>query len=304
MSETSSLQEGSNWGRWGADDERGALNLITPDVVLGGVQEIKTGKVYNLGLPIARQGSAPIFDFRNKPQRLTTTNPADVDAFLLYGADPGVGSNEDVLVLDSHGLSHMDALSHVFAQGSLYNGFSTDTIRTTEGAQRCGIDKIGGIASRGVFLDMAKHFGVDFVEPGSIITSADLEGAASSQGVTVKAGDILLIRVGFLDYWHSMGDTPEPIGQAGLGMDAVNFIRDHDVALVGMDNSAIESIPFDNNKFLCVHIELLVKLGVHLLEHLNLNDLAADNVGECFVTIAPLQFIGASGSPINPIVVA
>jgi kynurenine formamidase len=301
--QTSDLSENSNWGRWGPEDERGALNLLTPETVLAGMRAAKTGKVYNLGLPIQRQGSAPIFDFRNAPQRLTTTNPGDPAAFVHFGATPDVGSNEDVLVIDSHALSHMDALSHVFAQGSLYNGFSTDTIQTSAGTSRCGIDKVGGIAARGVLLDLPRHFGVDWLEPGYVITSADLQAAADSQGVSVLPGDVLLVRTGFLDYWHSLGEPTDPIGQAGIGFDAVSFIRDHDVSVVGMDNSAIEPIPFDRDIFLGVHIELLVKLGVHLLEHLNLNDLAADEVGECFVVVAPLSFTGAAGSPINPIVI-
>jgi len=297
------LKENSNWGRWGDDDERGALNLITQETVLSGLRAPKTGKVYSLGLPIQGFGSAPIFDFRNKPQRLTSTNPGDPAAFVNYGATPDVGSNEDVVIMDTHCLSHMDALSHVFAQGSLYNGFSTDSITTTGGAGRCGIDKVGGIAGRGVLLDMPKYFGVPWVEPGQALTSADLDGAATAEGVAVGSGDILLVRTGFLDYWNSLGQPSDPIGQAGLGLDSVDFVRDHDVAVIGCDNSAIESIPFDRDIFLGVHIELLVKLGVHLLEHLNLNQLAADEVTECFVTIAPLQVTGASGSPINPIAI-
>jgi kynurenine formamidase len=230
-------------------------------------------------------------------------NQADTAPFVSYGAAPDVGANEDVLVLDSHTLTHMDALSHVYAAGSLYNGFPVDAIRTNGGAPHCGIDKIGGVVGRGVHLDLPRYQGVDWVEPGYVITSADLQACADAQGVEVRSGDILLIRTGHLDYWHSLGEPSGPTAQAGIGFDAVNFIREHDIAVVGSDNSAVEAIPFDNDIFLGSHIELLLKLGVHMLEHLNLASLAADQVSECLFVVAPLPVTGASGSPINPIAI-
>ena len=99
MSDNNQPSRKSNWGRWGDDDERGALNLLNPDVVLAGLSAATTGKIYSLGLPIQREGSAPIYGFRNPPQRLTSTNPGDPDDLVKFGAAPGVGSNEDVLIL-------------------------------------------------------------------------------------------------------------------------------------------------------------------------------------------------------------
>jgi kynurenine formamidase len=251
----------NNWGRWGKEDERGALNLLTPEVVLAATRVCKTGVVYNLGLPIQMSGSGPLFAYRGTPQRLTLTNQADPGAFVDYGAPTDVGANEDVLVFASHTLTHMDALSHVFAEGTFYNGFQSDAARTNQGVPNCGIDN-----------------------------------------VEIRSGDILLVRTGFLEYWHSIGE-PEVALQAGLGFDAVDFIRDHDISVVGSDNSAIEPVPFDRGIFLGVHIELLIKLGVHLLEHVNLVGLSADQVTECLFVVAPLPVTGASGSPINPIAI-
>ena len=111
----------NNWGRWGKEDERGALNLLTPEVVLAATQVCRTGVVYNLGLPIQMQGSGPLFAYRGSPQRLTLTNQADPGAFVDFGAAPDLGANEDILVFASHTLTHMDALSHVYAEGTFYN---------------------------------------------------------------------------------------------------------------------------------------------------------------------------------------
>src|ERR1019366_1824846 len=130
----------NNWGRWGKEDERGALNLLTPETVLAATQVCRTGVVYDLGLPIQLHGSGPIFEYRGTPQRLSLMNQTDTGAFVDYGAAPDVGANEDVLVFASHTLTHMDALSHVFAEGSFYNGFPSGAVSTNQGAPSCGID--------------------------------------------------------------------------------------------------------------------------------------------------------------------
>ena len=293
----------SNWGRWGADDERGALNLITPDAVLGALRACRTGVVYPLGLPIQAQGSGPVFDYRGRPQRLTLTNQADPGSYVDYGAAPDVGSNEDVLLLASHTLTHMDALSHVFAEGTLYNGFPVETARTHTGAARCGIDKVGGVVGRAVHLDLPGQRQAPWLEPGYVITADDLRSCADHQGVTIGPGDILLVRTGYLDYWHSLANPAEAVVQPGIGLDAVDLIAERDVAAVGSDNSAVEPVPFDQDIFLGVHMELLINLGVPLFEHLDLGGLAADSVYECLFVASPLNVPGASGSPVNPLAI-
>jgi kynurenine formamidase len=190
----------------------------------------------------------------------------------------------------------------VFAEGTFYNGFQSDAARTNQVVPSCGIDKVRGVVGRAVHLDLPRHQGVDWLEPGYAVTSAELEACRAAQNVEIRSGDILLVRTGFLEYWHSIGE-PEMALQAGLGLDAVDFIRDHDISVVGADNSAIEPVPFDRGIFLGVHIELLIKLGVHLLEHVNLVGLSADRVTECLFVVAPLPVTGASGSPINPIAI-
>jgi kynurenine formamidase len=291
-----------NWGRWGSEDERGTLNLLTDDVVLRATRVCKTGKVYRLGLPIQREG-VPVFPYRGAPQRLTLTSQTD-SLMQSYGAAEGVGANEDVLIVASHSITHMDALCHVFADRKHYNGFSADSFETYTGAPRCGIEKTNSFAGRAVLLDLPGHLGVDWLTPGQPIGSADLEACRASQGVEVGAGDILLVRTGWLDLFASLEPGQEPpYEQPGLNLDSVAFVRDHDVAAVGADNAAIECIPFDDNVFLAVHIELLVKLGIPLLEHLSLTALAKDRCYESLLCVSPLAFTGAAGSPINPIAI-
>ena len=288
-----------NWGRWGADDERGTLNLITDERVLAATQVCKTGKVYSLSLPIQQEG-VPVFDYRGAPRRYSLTSASDKDPYAEFGAAPGVGSNEDMLVLASHSITHMDALSHVFTDQGIYNGFPRDEFSTSAGAPHCDIRTNGTFAGRGVLLDLPRHQGVDWLEPGHVITSAELDACATAQGTEVRAGDILLVRTGWLDFFAT---GAAEFAQPGLGVDAVSFVDDHDVAVVGADNAAIECIPFDEGVFLAVHIELLVKRGVTLLEHLKLSELAADGCHEFFLSVGALPVTGAAGSPINPVAI-
>lgn len=297
MTETTARTD--NWRRWGEGDERGALNLLTPDVVREATRVCRTGRTYSLALPIQRDG-VPLIPYRGAPMRMTLTNSSDEELFAAFDAQD-TGANEDVLILASHNETHMDALCHVFHQGTMYNGFPASGMRTHTGAEHLGIENVGCIAGRAVLLDLVRYLG-EAEMTGRVLSTADLEGCAAAQGVAVRPGDILLLRTGWLErYLKSPGTTGQQ-PQPGLGMDAVRFVREHDVVAVGADNSAVESVPFDG-PFLTVHIELLNKLGVYLLEHLVLEELARDEVYESLLVVAPLPVPGATGSPINPIAI-
>ena len=296
-----------NWGRWGDDDERGTLNLITPDAVVAAASAIRTGKVYSLALPIQRHG-VPIFEYRGSPQRLSLTSYADAGMYEPLGAPEGRGANEDVLVIASHSITHMDALAHVFSDHKMYNGFGAETFTTAAGAQRLDITNTASFAGRGVMLDLPKHLGVDWLDPGTLIDSSMLEACRSAQDTKMRPGDVLLIRTGWLDFFAT-GDTGfDPGGdgdhrQPGIGFDALSFIDDYDIAAVGADNGAIEKMPFDRDDFVGVHVELLVNRGVTLMEHLYFRDLSTDRCTEFLLAVGGLKVTGGAGSPVNPIAI-
>ncbi|MFM8862104.1 MAG: cyclase family protein [Acidimicrobiia bacterium] len=296
----------NNWGRWGAEDERGALNHLTPEVIKAAAASITTGRVYSLGIPIQGQG-VPLLDYRGVPMRLTLQDGTDDGMYASYGAQPGTGAHEDVLVMASHTTSHMDALIHVYEDHKHYNGVPFSEMRALGGAAKLGIEKVGGFAARGVLLDMVAHMGADgWLTPGTMLTAADLQACAAAQGTEVRAGDVVLIRTGHLDMWwdnHAKGE-PEGFAQAGIGSDAAEWLASIDVTAVGSDNAAVEVIPFDNNDFLIVHKILLVQAGIYMLEHLDLRAAAADGSYEGIIAVAPLKVTGATGSPINPIFIA
>lgn len=291
----------SNWGRWGSDDESGALNLLTPDMVRTAAQGVRSGKVYSLGIPVQSTG-VPLLDYRGTPMRLTLTNESDEENFALFGSPAGTGTNEDLLVFASHTTSHIDALCHVYYEKQHYNGVPASGMKTQTGAQKLGIEKLGGIAAHTVLLDLAGYFNVEWLEPGQKISGDDLDSCAHAQGVEIRAGDVVLIRTGYLDYWFAK--NPD-IGfeQPGIGADAADWLVKKDVVAVGSDNAAVEVIPFDNDDFLCVHKILLVQSGIYMMEFLNLTEMAQDQCYEGLITVAPLKITGATGSPVNPIVI-
>lgn len=294
----------SNWGRWGEGDERGALNLIGPAQVLDAVSACRTGRVYPLGLRVQRRG-VPVIDFRPAPERYSLFRDTDDATFRRLGFDESVGVNEDVLVVPTHNGTHMDALAHLAVGGTIYNGFDAAMAEAHRGAARCGIEKLGPVVGRAVVLDVAGHLGVDWLEPGTPVGSDLLETCRVSSGVEVRAGDILLVRTGWLDLFAALdrGAKP-PFEQPGLSLDAVEFVADHDVAAVGADNAAVEVIPFDQGRHLGLHQALLHGLGVVLMEHLVLSGVTADGCTEGLFVAAPLPVTGGSGSPVNPVLVA
>ncbi len=236
--------------------------------------------------------------------RLTLQDSTDDGIYEQYGCHEGTGAHEDVLVMASHTTSHMDALVHVYGEYKHYNGVEHDEMHALGGAQKLGIDKVGGFAARAVLLDMVAYFGDEkYVTLGRNITAADLQGAAAKQGTEVRAGDVVLVRTGYLQFWfenNESGGHP-PFEQAGIGGDAARWLASMDIVAVGCDNAAVEVIPFQDNDFLHVHKVLLVDHGIYMLEFLNLAEPAADGNYEGVLAVAPLKVTGATGSPVNPI---
>jgi kynurenine formamidase len=227
--------------------------------------------------------------------------PSDAGDYERFGAPAGVGQAEDLLVLPSHCGTHMDALSHVYEDGAMWNGHPSETITTRRGARRCGIERTAAFAGRAVLLDLAGHAGVPVLEPGLVIGAEELESCRAAQEVEVRPGDTVLVRTGWTEAF-ARREARQDGRQAGLGRSAVEFVRDHDVAVVGADNTAVEVLPFDGG-FLAVHLALLVHLGVTLIEHLWLAELAADRCYECLLAVGGLPVTGATGSPVNPVAV-
>jgi kynurenine formamidase len=280
-------REPRNWNRWGSDDQRGTLNYITAGKRLQASKLIRTGRAYSLAIPL--RAEAPIWPTRHKNWHIATHRNT---------SGPGPGGAEDVLMMHTHGTTHIDALCHVFRDGRMYNGYSTAQSITSKGAERNSIFNVDAIATRGVLLDLPRHHGVAHLAADHEITPAEIEAVAAAQGTTIGSGDAVLIRTGYMQLWER---NPEEYDRAQPGVNhaVAEWAGDREVVLLGADNSAVEIFPTPEH--LPVHQEFIRDQGGYLLELLYLDELARDLVYEFMLVVAPLRLERGLGSPINPI---
>jgi kynurenine formamidase len=281
----------SNWGRWGADDQRGAVNLITGDAVREAVTLVGSGEVLCLGSQVGKRGA--VGAGRNATWHVTTsvTNPAD----------PGRGRAEDILTMHTHAHSHLDGLAHIWYGGQLYNGVPSSAVGRG-GARKLGIDQVGGIVTAGVLLDLAEQGGRSW-SAGEIIEADDLDRAAQRAQAAARPGTAYMVRTGWFDHFLE-GRREFHDGEPGFGASAVEWLLDRDPAVVGVDNFAGEPIPAPTgHNPLLVHESLLRDNGVYLIELLNFRELAARGATEFLFITAPLLIANGLGSPVNPLAV-
>lgn len=290
----------NNWGRWGPDDECGTLNLLDPERVREAATLIRTGKVYPLGMPIQAAG-VPHAEGRQPSMHFMAVDGGDFAA----GAHTrdGVGYSDDYIMMATHNSTHIDALGHVWQYDVMYNGVSSNEVRSS-GARKNGIDKIPPLVGRGVLLDVAGLRGVEqFTGPGASIRVADLEECERSQGVAVRPGDIVLVRTGWLELFFADPDRANS-ENPGLAKETAAWFAERDVAAVGADNIAVEKRPVEGTELLPLHVHLIRNFGVHLMELLVLEGLARDRVSEFFFVASPLRIRRGVGSPVNPVAIA
>jgi len=281
----------TNWGRWGSEDERGTLNLLTPDLVKEAADLIKTGRIYSLSVPLETEG----------PQWPPRPKIWKVMSYLNEKTGPG-GSG-DALMMHSHSGTHIDALCHYWYDDHMYNGFSATEHVTSFGATRNAIDNAPFIVGRAVLLDIATWKAVDHLSLGERITASDLEECAEAQEIAIRLGDILLVRTGWMQVF-SKDRTLFDKGEPGIDESTLPWLKDHDIVAVGSDNHGVEVMSEIPPSELPIHEEAIRDLGIYLVENLDLEALASDKVYESFLVIAPLRLTGGAGSPINPIAIA
>jgi kynurenine formamidase len=293
----------SNWGRWGADDQRGTLNLITSDAVLRGAAAIRTGRVFSLAIPFDADG--PQWDNVNMPLR---TNPA-LNTFCVNvsftGDTADFTTSDDAFAMGSQAATHWDSLAHVGYEGRLYNDIDDSVITASDGATQLGIENVGPLATRGVLLDIARLHGVDHFEANYAITADDLDRAASAAQVEVQPGDAVLVRTGQM-HWLRLGEReryshPSP----GLSTGSIAWVRDHDIAAVATDTLTFEVYPCEDRAvFMPVHMLHLRDIGLLQGQVWNLDALAADcaNDGQYdfLLSATPLPLTHAAGAPVAP----
>ena len=286
------------WARWGVDDERGSLNLIGPDEVKRASMLVRTGEVLRLAQLLSSK--TPVPSHRCGLQHFMGRDGGD---YAIAGSKRPGGFQfaEDSVVMPLHIGTHVDALCHAWYDDKLYNGYHGDTIRSTTGAMRLGIEKMPPIFTRGVLLDLVRLKG-RVLKPGESIGAADLAAAALAAGVQPGRGDAVLLRTGWLE---SQKDVKKPSFdvEPGIDVEAAMWLVERDVAIVGADNFAVEVLPFPEGKVFPVHQLLIRDFGMPLLEGLMLDPLVASGRHEFLFVASPLPIVGATGSPLSPVAV-
>lgn len=313
-----------NWGRWGDDDEIGALNLITPEVIRESAALVKTGTVVPLGLKIHGDGVWSANTMRRNPQFFLTVDGGDelwTGVHLSEWPDAPIGETsiaatagsrsrfaDDFISMNLQCSTQWDALSHMWYDGQIYNGFPSHTV-TSRGATRNGIEKTlhKGIVSRGVLIDVARHRGLPHLPANEPIFGDELTTVAAAQDVEIRPGDIVVVRTG---WWSTFVPGSEGtswrLGCPGLHWTAASWIHEKEIAAIASDNLGVEAMRHDvHEAALPLHLLTLREMGVMLGEMWDLEQLSivcADARRYEFQLVAPpLNIPGAVGSAINPL---
>lgn len=288
------MTELSNWGRWGPKDQLGAVNLITPEKQKQAAGLVREGISISLARPL------------NKEKSLDNPVPFE-HVMLRNGVDDPDRSSADSYAISYHGsaFTHLDALSHFFHKGKMYNGFSQQEV-TREGAGKLDILTLkNGIFTRAILVDIPRLKGVPYLEQGTPIYPEDLEAWERKIGVRISSGDVIFVRTGRWARRAVVGPFTSSSGMAGLHASCARWLKERDVAMVGTDGvgdvrpSGIEGPGFP------LHRLLLVALGVPIFDNTDLEELAETaarlNRWEFLLTVAPMPVPGGTGSPVNPI---
>ena len=305
-----------NWGRWGDDDEVGTINFITDQVVKDAMKCVKSGKRLSLAFPLQQQGGLQLGSMPGRINPLRTMIQLNTP---VIGDPTQFCTSDDVVTMGLQAGTHWDGLCHASWNGKIYGNRDASTI-TYDGASVCGIEKISSLTSRGVLLDIASLYEVDELPGGHAISYEDCLNAEKIQGVEVRSGDILLLRTGMMakakrgdviSYGSgtAMEGSPMP-GFPGVGLGAVEFFFEREIAAVATDTITFEVMPWDPSvpgAILPIHCINLVMMGLTQGQNWDLEDLAADcqadGQWDFLLEASPQPFGGGIGSPVNPIAI-
>ena len=300
----------SNWGRWGADDEVGTLNHITPEKVRDAAALVRQGKSFGLAIPFDSQGPQT-GGRRFNPIHLMVADGASAAAGAQDSRFPNSRFRyaDDVITMPLQCATQWDAYSHVFYDNQMYNGHDSRLV-TNNGAAKNGIEKLRDkIVSRGVLLDIPRFKKTEWMEPGYAVTIDDLDGCAASQGVAVGTGDIVLVRTGHQTMCRKRGSWEGYAGGAapGLSLMTASWLYGKEIAAVATDTWGAEVRPNEAEAYQPLHMVVIRNMGLLVGEIFFLDELAEDcardGVYDFLFVGPPLPITGAVGSPINPMAI-
>ena len=284
---------------------------MTPEKVVEAAKLIKTGATYSLALPIQKGG--PVHPGRSDIVHLYAYSGADfIAGSALNDRLPRFQGSDDYIFMPLQGSTQWDALAHCGFDDALYNGFWLGNVEAYSGARRGSIHQLrSAMIGRGVLLDLTRHQSVERLRPGHAISADELDACAAAQGVSIAAGDMVLVRTGHVAWYYRLEDKRDfwKDGAPGFGKTTVEWAYRKEIAAVAVDNVGVEVEPFEEpyDVVYPLHVRFIRDLGLILGELFWLEELAeacaADGVYEFFLTAPPLNVVNASGSPLNPIAI-
>jgi kynurenine formamidase len=282
------FQEVKNWNRWGADDQLGSVNLITPAKRKQALSLAKTGQTVSLA---------------HNP----LTDKADDNASPFeHTMNPGFQTDTYRVAYHGYSHSHLDALCHILYKDQTYNGYAKASVNTEKGCTKLGIENLKqGLITRGILIDIPRLKGVPYLEPGTPIYQEDVEAWEKMAGVKIASGDAILLRTGRWARREKVGPWAVGRNAAGFHASIIPFIKARGVAIVGSDAASEVTPTMVAGVNLPVHTLLITALGINILDNQDLEALAETAAKlkrwEFMITINPMPITGGTGSPLNTI---
>jgi len=285
------MGELSNWGRWGKDDQMGAVNLITPAKRQAAAALVKEG--YSISLA------------RDTDTKKEIDNGSPFIEKMSPPVDDQFNMDEYTVFFHGFAVTHMDALSHVFHQGKMYNGFPETAVKK-DGTDALAVTAYrSGIFTRGVLIDIPSLKGLPYLDTSAVVSPADLDAWEKKTGIHIQSGDAVFIRTGRWARRAEKGAWDIASHSAGLSALCARWLKQRDIAILGGDAasdalpSGIAGVTFP------IHQLVLTAMGTPMFDQCDLEELAkaaaARNRWTFLLTAAPLRVVGGTGSPINPI---
>jgi kynurenine formamidase len=280
--------------KWGAGDERGAANHMKPETVLRAARLIRTGETFELGHVL--NAAIPFVGTRQFSVTLKRT--------VMNPQPNRRGSNEEIVTSEIGQVgTQFDAFPHQTIGSSLYNCIPLDEVSTRTGFTKLGVEKVGTLMTRGVLVDIAALKGVAMLADNYEITARDLQDALARQQLTLQPGDAILLHTGWGTLW-AQDNARYLKSNPGIGAGAAEWLARQSPMLVGADNGPVEVSPNpDPQVNLPVHQIMLVVNGIHLLENVRLDELAAKEIYEFAFVLQPLKIQGGTGSTVAPVAI-
>jgi kynurenine formamidase len=292
---TASAQDWTK-SKWGPNDEIGAANYMTPELVVKAASLVKTGKTYALGIPVDSKTPA----YPPRAFKITIVQPGQAGS-------PGLGPskmtyNDDIIEGWVGVGSQLDGLGHIGVEHVYYNGNKLADFADATGLKKLGVDKVPPMVARGVLLDMAAHYNTDVVKEGTAFNVKEIEEVARKQGVEIRQGDVVLFHTGWLSL-IGKDDKRFGAGEPGVGVEGAKYLVSKGVVAVGADTWGVEAVPFETKNIFEVHQILLPRSGTYILENMDTAALAKDKAYEFLFVLGQVRFKGAVQSMINPVAI-